>query len=186
MVCYHKLGPYTYVISYFIKFFSETIEAQSISPSQSSSSESAVQVDRGPVDSVPENVPSHHQNKQPDDDDAEYETDLKNNQVAEFPPKILFGPSNMTVFLGDRIELRCHADGNPRPKIVWQSRRDGKLPKIGENFRVHKNGSLIFRFAEKRDESYYKCTAKSILGTVFSQLARITVEGKINLLIDKN
>jgi hypothetical protein len=84
----------------------------------------------------------------------------------------------MTVFLGDRIELRCHSEGNPRPRIVWHSRRDGKLPKIGENFRVHKNGSLIFRFAEKRDESMYKCSAKNHLGSDTSLLARITVEGK--------
>ena len=118
-----------------------------------------------------------------DDDDVEYESDSKNNQVAEIPPKLLVGPLNMTVFLGDRIELRCHVEGNPRPKIVWQSRRDGKLPKIGENFRVHKNGSLIFRFAEKRDESYYKCTAKNLFGTVVSPLARITVEGKLIFLL---
>jgi len=71
-------------------------------------------------------------------------------EVENYPPKILVSPDNQTAFLGDRIELRCHVEGQPKPKITWTSRRDGKLPKVGENFRIHNNGSLIFRYLRRK------------------------------------
>ena len=87
------------------------------------------------------------------------------------------GPTNITAFLGDRVELQCKVSGRPQPKVQWFSKREGKLPSIGPNFRVHRNNSLIFRRIEKRDESYYHCEVENIKGKVISRQARLTVEG---------
>lgn len=92
-------------------------------------------------------------------------------------PQILRGPTNVTAFLGDRVELRCQVSGKPSPTVLWFSRREGELPSLGANFRVHKNNSLIFRRIDKRDESYYHCLAKNSRGATQSPPARVTVEG---------
>lgn len=107
----------------------------------------------------------------PDDDDADDNNSLK--------PQILRGPTNVTAFLGDRVELRCQVSGKPSPTVLWFSRREGELPSLGANFRVHKNNSLIFRRIDKRDESYYHCLAKNSRGATQSPPARVTVEGKV-------
>ena len=45
--------------------------------------------------------------------------------------------------------------------------------------RVHKNGSLIFRFVNKRDEGWYGCEAEDVDGNVAkSEFVRLLVEGK--------
>ena len=97
-------------------------------------------------------------------------------------PEILLGPSNVTAYLGDRVELRCQVSGKPKPKVQWFSKREKKLPSVGPNFRIHRNNSLIFRRVDKRDESYYQCIAKNSHGTTTSHLARLSVEG-MNVLM---
>ena len=111
------------------------------------------------------------------------------NDIVEVPksgnlPQILHGPTNVTAFLGDRVEMRCQVPTNvrPLPTVQWFSKREGKLPTVGPNFRIHKNNSLIFRRVDKRDESYYHCVAKNRQGTVESNPARLTVEGMETLL----
>ena len=91
---------------------------------------------------------------------------------------IVHGPTDNTAYLGDRVELLCQSEGRPKPKVSWASRRDGELPKVGPNYRVHKNGSLIFRRVAKQDESLYTCTAQNSINTAKSKTARLTVEGK--------
>ena len=95
-------------------------------------------------------------------------------------PQILRGPTNVTAFLGDRVELRCQVSGKPKPKVQWFSKREKKLPSVGPNFRIHRNNSLIFRRVDKRDESYYQCIAKNRHGNTTSPLARLSVEGMYN------
>ena len=92
-------------------------------------------------------------------------------------PIIKTGPSNITAYYGDRIELLCQTEGRPRPKILWKSRRMGDMPKVGPSYRVHKNGSLIFRRVEKQHESIYTCTARNSVGVIKSYPARLSVEG---------
>ena len=92
---------------------------------------------------------------------------------------IVAGPSNITAYLGDRVELLCQTEGRPKPKVSWKSRRRGDMPKVGPGYRVHKNGSLIFRWAEKQHGSFYTCTAKNSVDSVESKPARVTVEGTL-------
>lgn len=96
-------------------------------------------------------------------------------------PKILQGPANTSSFLNDRVELICKTTGLPSPKVIWHSKREGKLPKIGQHYRIHKNGSLIFRDIAKRDEGQYKCTARNAAGSDQSKFASLTVEGTSTL-----
>ena len=112
---------------------------------------------------------------------SDNDIDSKVEKKKKKPPKapiIKNGPSNITAYYGDRIELLCQTEGRPRPKISWNSRRDGNMPKIGSSYRVHKNGSLIFRKIEKQYESIYTCTAKNSIGVATSYPARLSVEGK--------
>ena len=95
-------------------------------------------------------------------------------------PIITHGPSNITAYYGDRIELLCKTEGRPRPNVSWKSLRIGVMPKVGPSFRVHKNGSLIFRRVHKQHESTYTCTAKNSIGLINSYPARLTVEGNIS------
>lgn len=37
---------------------------------------------------------------------------------------------------------------------------------------------MLLRFAKKKDESIYSCSAKNSLGNAISSFARVTVEGK--------
>lgn len=103
--------------------------------------------------------------------------ETEKHKKNETKPKILVGPSNTTAFLGDRVELLCQVSGKPKPRVTWHSRRDGKLPSVGQNFRIHANNSLIIRFAEKRDESNFHCTATNTAGAAYSNPARLSVEG---------
>lgn len=101
------------------------------------------------------------------------------NKVAEDVPKIIVGPTNITAYIGNRVELLCQVSGKPKPKVTWYSKRDGKLGNVGANFRIHRNNSLIFRHVDKSNESYYHCVAKNRQGVVESPMARLTVEGKL-------
>ena len=115
--------------------------------------------------------------------DQENDINEKVEKKKKKPPKapvIVRGPSNKTAYFGDRIEFLCQTEGRPKPKISWRSRRMGDMPKVGPSYRVHKNGSLIFRRVGKQHESTYTCTAKNAIGAIKSYPARLTVEGKIN------
>ena len=102
---------------------------------------------------------------------------IKKKKKQSKAPTIINGPSNITAYYGDRIELLCKSDGRPKPRISWTSRRIGNMPKVGPSYRVHKNGSLIFRRIEKQHESIYTCRAENVLGFVTSSPARVSVEG---------
>ena len=49
---------------------------------------------------------------------------------------------------------------------------------IGQGYRVHGNGSLIFRSASKSDEGWFRCRAENGAGSVQSEWARLVVEGE--------
>ena len=105
-------------------------------------------------------------------------------KVRKFKPAVIVkGPVNTTAYLRDRVELMCKTEGRPKPKIQWFSRREGvdPLPKSGQDFRVHKNGSLIFRDAQKFHDSFYHCVASNALNKATSKPAKLTVEGTESL-----
>ena len=111
------------------------------------------------------------------ENDISSKMDKKKKKLPK-SPIIKNGPANITAYYGDRIELLCQTEGRPRPKISWKSRRMGDMPKVGPSYRVHKNGSLIFRRVEKQHESIYTCTAKNSVGFTESYPARLSVEGE--------
>ncbi len=98
-------------------------------------------------------------------------------------PKISVPPSNVTAYLNDRVELKCRVDrsktsGGPATKVSWYSRDAGPMPRVGHNYRVHKNGSLVFRFVAKRNEGWYRCGARAATGAeTKTDFVRLTVEG---------
>lgn len=103
-------------------------------------------------------------------------TDVSPKKDA-IPPKIARGPANTTSYLNERVELSCKVLGTPPPKVRWESRDFGELSKVAQNYRVHKNGSIIFRAVTKRDESKYRCIATNEAGKDVSKWAKLTVDG---------
>ncbi|XP_059091496.1 tyrosine-protein kinase transmembrane receptor Ror2-like isoform X1 [Tigriopus californicus] len=98
------------------------------------------------------------------------------------PPQIVEGPENTFAFLHKRVELICKAVGNPAPKIVWHSKKDRNLLRVAHNYRIHKNGSLIFRSVEKSDESKYGCVAKNSAGKDESGFVQLNVDAKVEIV----
>lgn len=127
-----------------------------------------------PLVSVPLNIT--------DQDEAEETvTEAAQNDIA---PKIVEGPQKTFAFLNNRVELICKAIGNPAPKIIWHSKTDRNLPRVAHNYRIHKNGSLIFRSVEKSDESEYGCVARNSAGKDESAFVKLSVDGS-NLFDNK-
>ena len=102
-------------------------------------------------------------------------------------PEILEAPSEtIKTFLNSRVELLCKASGNPQPEINWFYRSDDnepsqRLERVGADFRVHKNGSLIFRAASKRHEGEYACKAENESGVAASEFVDLVVEAKVKI-----
>lgn len=57
-----------------------------------------------------------------------------------------------------------------------------ELESKGADYRVHKNGSLIFRRAEKSQEGEYACKARNKLAEETSKFVELVVEGKVEIV----
>ena len=58
------------------------------------------------------------------------------------------------------------------------AREGGRLEKIGPDYRIHKNGSLIIKEANKIHDAQYNCMVSNPWGNATSKKVTLTVEGK--------
>lgn len=64
--------------------------------------------------------------------------------------------------LGASVELKCIADGYPKPSISWKRDNDGILPAGGRLY----NGSILkINDVSKADRGLYYCVANNNIGT---------------------
>ncbi|KTF91313.1 hypothetical protein cypCar_00037801 [Cyprinus carpio] len=93
---------------------------------------------------------------------------LKNQEkttTAEYGPgTIKVSSNNTSVKLGERLEITCHADGNPEPTIVWW--------KQGETELQSQNHKLIINNASWSQAGWYWCNVSNHVG---SQQLRVQV-----------
>ena len=97
-------------------------------------------------------------------------------------PFIKIPPMDSVALIGQPVSLTCQTDGDPPPKVIWQSRRAGKLAKLGHNYKIDRNGTLSFSSVEKQDESEYRCKAKNSEGTATSDYVRLKVEAPVEIV----
>uniref|UniRef100_A0A0K2T6A4 receptor protein-tyrosine kinase n=1 Tax=Lepeophtheirus salmonis TaxID=72036 RepID=A0A0K2T6A4_LEPSM len=112
----------------------------------------------------------------------------KNKAEIAKSSSIAHSPSNTTAQLNNRFELRC-SSGKLENDVQWYVMKESifkKITKIGHNFRIHQNGSLIFRKIEKNDEGVYRCDIQvpdnSENGEKhYSYVASVIVESKVKI-----
>lgn len=91
--------------------------------------------------------------------------------VIAFPPRITTGPSAVTYGRpGLAIKLECVAIGIPKPDILWEmpdksQLKSGPHPRLYGNRYIHPQGSLVIQNPSSRDNGFYKCTAKNVVGS---------------------
>lgn len=107
---------------------------------------------------------------------ATLKLNLKNQEkttTAEYGPgTIKVSSNNTSVKLGERLEITCHADGNPEPTIVWW--------KQGETELQSQNHKLIINNASWSQAGWYWCNVSNHVGS--QQLrVQVTVVGPPNI-----
>ncbi|CAL1264643.1 unnamed protein product [Larinioides sclopetarius] len=82
------------------------------------------------------------------------------------------------------IEIECSADGNPPPKISWQTKIGVVVKDIPGLIQVRADGTLVFSPFSKSDykkdvhDTVYQCLASNSVGTIISR--EVQVRGVMN------
>ncbi|XP_016100508.1 vascular cell adhesion protein 1 [Sinocyclocheilus grahami] len=100
---------------------------------------------------------------------------LEKTTTAEYGPGTMTVSSNNTsVKLGEHLEIACHADGNPKPKIFWW--------KLGETEPEHQsqNNKLIISNASWSQAGWYRCGASNNVGSQ-QMSVKVIVTGPPNI-----
>lgn len=97
------------------------------------------------------------------------------NLAVKHPPVISEEktPKSVTVKEGDNVEVHCHADGFPKPNIIWK-REDNSIMPAGGN--SHRGTPLYIRKAHRMDRGGYYCIASNGVGTPDEKIIRVEVE----------
>ncbi|XP_072542788.1 matrix-remodeling-associated protein 5 [Salminus brasiliensis] len=91
--------------------------------------------------------------------------------VIAYPPRITSGPEPVTYARpGVAIQLNCMAIGIPKAEVLWEmpdktQLRAGTQPRLYGNRYLHPQGSLVIQNPSSRDNGFYKCTAKNVVGS---------------------
>ncbi|XP_027279680.1 hemicentin-2 isoform X2 [Cricetulus griseus] len=95
--------------------------------------------------------------------------------VLQSAPVFLVEPRDLTVRLGEDVELRCQATGEPVPTIEWL--RAGRPLQADRRLRTLPDGSLWLGHVEAGDAGAYECVAHNLLGSATAQ-ALLAVRGE--------
>uniref|UniRef100_A0A671P1N3 Vascular cell adhesion molecule 1a n=1 Tax=Sinocyclocheilus anshuiensis TaxID=1608454 RepID=A0A671P1N3_9TELE len=87
---------------------------------------------------------------------------------------ITVSSNNTSVKLGERLEITCHADGNPKPTIFWW--------KLGETEPElqSQNNKLIINNASWSQAGWYRCNVSNDMGSQQMRV-KLTVVGPPNI-----
>ncbi|XP_071016174.1 matrix-remodeling-associated protein 5-like [Oncorhynchus clarkii lewisi] len=90
--------------------------------------------------------------------------------VIAYLPRITNGsPPVIYARHGVAVQLNCVATGIPRAEIAWETPDRTRLavsaqPRLFGNKYLHPQGSLIIQNPTQRDQGFYKCTARNVIG----------------------
>ncbi|CAL4093927.1 unnamed protein product, partial [Meganyctiphanes norvegica] len=96
-------------------------------------------------------------------------------------PLITHKPDNVTVVLGNPVNLLCKAEGMPEPKLVWHSRKTGKVYNDKSRGLSIGHEGLSWTSVGKEDEGWYRCTARNNAGTKHSPWVYLNVLAKTHI-----
>ncbi|XP_048018695.1 vascular cell adhesion protein 1 [Megalobrama amblycephala] len=96
------------------------------------------------------------------------------NSIAEYGPgTITTSINNPSVKLGEHLEITCHADGNPKPTILW-------FKEENEPALQSQNEALIINKASWSQAGWYHCNASNAVGSLQKRI-KVTVLGPPNI-----
>ncbi|XP_012286670.1 peroxidasin [Orussus abietinus] len=95
-------------------------------------------------------------------------------------PKIMEGPADVEVHLGETATLSCRVAGDPKPSIKWMRNSD-EVPLDGEHYVMKDDGSLTISPMTENDVGEYECVASSEMGYTKSRPARAVVTVSPNI-----
>ncbi|XP_035232056.1 Down syndrome cell adhesion molecule-like [Stegodyphus dumicola] len=105
----------------------------------------------------------------------------EDTHVASFilmeAPTWIQEPEDIVGVEGQRIEIRCVADGSPKPEIIWKKRSDGQEAEINGLAEQFRNGSLIISSLKSESSGAYICEAKNGIGSSIKKLVAVHVNG---------
>ncbi|NXE93182.1 HMCN1 protein, partial [Menura novaehollandiae] len=79
------------------------------------------------------------------------------------PPDILGEEQNVSVLLGQAVELLCHSNAVPPPRLAW--RRDGRALLQKPGLSISEDGSMLkIEGAQVQDTGRYTCEATNVAG----------------------
>ncbi|XP_047735621.1 lachesin [Hyalella azteca] len=100
-----------------------------------------------------------------------------------YPPSVnSSSPPVQQAVLGQRLELFCNADGNPRPEIDWTF-EGGALP---AGAAVNQAGHLVIERVDRRVEGKYVCTADNGIGNDSYVTLEVVVEFPPEIITEKS
>ncbi|XP_078456569.1 peroxidasin homolog [Lampetra planeri] len=78
-------------------------------------------------------------------------------------PRILAEPRDVDVTLGKTVHFTCHAEGNPKPEIIWLH-NNNEVDMTEDRLDLLENGTLMIRNTRESDQGIYQCMAKNVAG----------------------
>lgn len=65
---------------------------------------------------------------------------------------------------GGVATVTCEAKGEPAPRVTWLSPTNKPIPASSEKYRVHEDGTLLIRKAQRADSGNYTCVVRNRAG----------------------
>ena len=93
-------------------------------------------------------------------------------------PSLLQRPVKTIVNESQTAILKCAADGNPTPQVIW-SKMNSSLP-VGRHL-VESSGALVLKDVRPGDEGLYNCRAQNLLGSA-NHSAKLIVQCELPYL----
>ncbi|KAL2716374.1 peroxidasin [Vespula squamosa] len=89
-------------------------------------------------------------------------------------PRIMEGPEDTEVKIGDTVTFTCRVIGDPEPEVKWM-RDSSELYVDGERFFIQEDGTLVISDVTEEDTGEYECIASSDMGSTKSRKARALI-----------
>ncbi|XP_078731526.1 peroxidasin homolog isoform X1 [Lampetra fluviatilis] len=81
-------------------------------------------------------------------------------------PRITSEPHDVDVTPGNTVYLRCRAEGNPKPAIIWLHNSNEIAMAEDERRNLLQDGTLMIRDTRHTDQGTYQCMARNVAGEV--------------------
>ena len=97
-------------------------------------------------------------------------------------------PKDVSVVAPNRVTLRCQADGQPTPEIVWIKNGDDQFTLTANNVIIdettdgmNKTSTLTIEPSSPQDTGTYRCRAQNMLSIMTSSEAQVNVFSEYSL-----